>query len=129
MVMTAHIQYPSLDDSTVVASKTHEQMLVPATLSRKIQYDLLRNELGYQGVTITDALDMKGISSFFTEGDAVIKVFQAGVDIALMPTQFRTASDTHKVTGIIDQLVDAVRSGELSEKEIDESVYRMSVQN
>ena len=56
MIMTAHIQYPALDDSTFV-SKEGKTMIKPATMSRKIITDLLRDELGYQGVVITDALD------------------------------------------------------------------------
>lgn len=63
MIMTAHIQYPALDSSTFV-SKQGQTMVKPATMSRAIMTSLLREELGYQGVTITDALDMAGISDF-----------------------------------------------------------------
>ncbi|UJF18519.1 glycoside hydrolase family 3 protein [Vibrio sp. SS-MA-C1-2] len=124
MIMTAHIQYPSLDD-TLVYTKDGEEMLVPATLSRVIQHDILRGDLNYQGLTITDALDMNGISGYFEETDAVIKVFQAGVDIALMPTQFRVADDAHQVEDLINAVADAVRSGDISEHDLDESVQRI----
>ena len=53
--MTAHIQYPSLD-STLLPTRTGEWMITPATMSRKIQHDILRNEMHYDGVTVTDAL-------------------------------------------------------------------------
>jgi beta-N-acetylhexosaminidase len=125
MVMTAHIQYPALDHSTLSSSKKQATMIVPATLSRTIQHDILRGDLGYEGVTITDALDMKGIADFFEQGDAVIKTFQAGVDIALMPIQFRTASTAQRLPRLIDQVVAAVHTGKLSEKEIDASVRRI----
>ena len=89
MIMTAHIQYPALDDSTFV-SKEGKTMIKPATMSRKIITDLLREELGYQGVVITDALDMAGISHFFEPIEAVVNTFAAGVDIALMPIEIRS---------------------------------------
>ncbi|QTL37662.1 glycoside hydrolase family 3 protein [Pseudoalteromonas viridis] len=92
MIMTAHIQYPALDKTQIV-NKHGEKMLRPATMSRKIMHDLLRGELGYQGVTITDALDMAGISDFFEPEQAVIETFAAGVDIALMPFAVRSTQD------------------------------------
>ena len=125
MIMTAHIQYPALDDSEVVGSRSNETIIVPATLSHKIQTELLREELNYQGLTITDALDMQGIAAHFEEADAVIKTFQAGVDIALMPTLFRTTSGEGQLSDLIDEVVAAVEAGELSEQSIDESVERI----
>jgi beta-N-acetylhexosaminidase len=124
MIMTAHIQYPSLD-STQLTTRTGEQMIAPATMSRKIQHDLLRNEMHYKGVTITDALDMKGISDFFSQADAVVKVFQADVDIALMPTEFRTAAQGGRLPELIDQVVAAVQNGKIDLTELDRSVTRI----
>lgn len=63
MIMTAHIQYPELDSSTLT-NVDGKQMIKPATMSRKIMTDILRDELNYQGVVVTDALDMAGISHF-----------------------------------------------------------------
>ncbi|WP_050857927.1 glycoside hydrolase family 3 protein [Burkholderia pseudomallei] len=124
MIMTAHIQYPSLDD-TRVATRTGEQMIAPATMSRRIQHDILRGEFGYQGVTITDALDMKGIAGFFDEDDAVVKVFQADVDIALMPVEFRTAADAGRLAALVDRVAAAVDSGRIDRAEFDRSVRRI----
>lgn len=92
MVMTAHIQYPSLD-STTVEDKKGKMQVLPATLSKRIITDLLRAQLGYQGVVVTDALDMGGISQFFEPEEAMLKAFQAGADIALMPFTIRNHSD------------------------------------
>jgi beta-N-acetylhexosaminidase len=124
MIMTAHIQYPSLDN-TKLLTRTGERMIVPATMSRKIQHDILRSEMRYGGVTITDALDMKGISNFFEQTDAVIKVFQADVDIALMPVEFRTTANAGKLRQLIDRLVAAVESGTINREELDHSVHRI----
>lgn len=124
MIMTAHIQYPSLD-STTVSTRTGEQMIAPATMSRKIQHDILRGEFGFQGVTVTDAMDMKAIVQFFEQADATIKAFQADVDIALMPTEFHTASQRHLLPELIDRVAAAVEEGEINRQELDQSVLRI----
>ncbi|MCF6434512.1 glycoside hydrolase family 3 protein [Pseudoalteromonas sp. MMG022] len=124
MIMTAHIQYPALDSSTV-QNKHGEQMLKPATMSRKIMHNLLRDKLGYQGVIITDALDMAGISDFFDAEAAVIETFKAGVDIALMPIAMRTPSDIKKLEQLLQALTNAVSQGVLDEQEVARSAQRI----
>jgi beta-N-acetylhexosaminidase len=124
MIMTAHIQYPALDSTTFV-SVDGKTMIKPATMSRKIITDILRGELNYQGVVITDALDMAGISHFFTPTQAVINTFLAGVDIALMPIEIRTPDDFIKLDELIKRLVDAVKAKQLNEQEISQSAQRI----
>ncbi|WP_026318033.1 glycoside hydrolase family 3 protein [Algicola sagamiensis] len=124
MIMTAHIQYPALD-STTFKTKTGEDRIVPATISRKIQHDILRGELGYQGLTITDALNMRGIRDHLSSTEMVIKIFEADVDIALMPVEFDTKAHREKVTTLITEVVEAVKEGRLNEKELDSSVLRI----
>ncbi|MFC0128893.1 glycoside hydrolase family 3 protein [Ralstonia solanacearum] len=124
MIMTAHIQYPSLD-ATRIATRTGESILVPATMSRKIQHDLLRGELGYRGVTVSDALDMDAIANHFDPDQAVINLFRADVDIALMPVEFRTADQAGRLGALIDRVVAALDAGTLSRAELDASVARI----
>jgi beta-N-acetylhexosaminidase len=124
MIMTAHIQYPALDNSTFV-SVDGKTMIKPATMSRTIITDILRTELNYHGVVITDALDMAGISHFFTPTQAVINTFLAGVDIALMPIEIRTPDDLVKLDELINALVAAVKSGQLNEQKIAQSAQRI----
>ena len=125
LIMTAHIQYPALDDSEIYAEKSAQSIITPATFSRRIQSDLLRDQMGYQGVTITDALNMGAISQHFAPLDATIKTFQAGVDIALMPIQLYQAADADKLADIISKIEIAVLNGSISEKEMDASVLRI----
>ena len=125
MIMTAHIQYPALDSSTLVSEKTGETIYTPATLSHSIQYQLLREQLGYKGVVISDALDMKGISDFFDPADAVIKTFQAGVDIALMPINVSNPAAINSFSNLIDTVVNAVKSGEIDPDAFNESLLRV----
>lgn len=125
MIMTAHIQYPELDNTTF-KSIDGKSMIKPATMSRKIITDILRNELNYQGVIITDALDMAGISHFFTPTQAVINTFSAGVDIALMPIEIRTVDDLAKLDSLLKALVAAVNCKQLNAHEIAQSAMRIT---
>ncbi len=124
MIMTAHIQYPALDD-TKVKNKRGEDIILPATLSKKIQTDLLRNKLGFKGVTITDALDMKAISDNFDIDTVMERVFQAGVDIALMPVRIYSAEDVHKLEILINNLSRKITASILDEHDISISVSRI----
>ena len=103
MVMSAHIQYPSLDNTTI-KNKQGELQIVPATLSKRILTDILRNRLGFDGLIVTDALDMAGISQFFTEEEAVMMAFDAGADIALMPYTIRNQQDIEAFNAMLNSL-------------------------
>lgn len=104
MIMTAHIQFPALDNS-VMPTKTGEYIMRPATLSRRIINDLLREKMNYQGLVITDALDMHSISEFFSPATAIIETFKAGVDIALMPFKIHGPVGINQFRGLFEQLV------------------------
>jgi beta-N-acetylhexosaminidase len=106
-VMTAHIAVPALDDAGI-----------PATLSPKIVTGILRGELGFKGIIVTDALDMGGIAKGFPNGEAAVRSLEAGADVLLMPPDAGAA---------INAIVAAVRTGRISEKRINESVTRILV--
>lgn len=124
MIMTAHIQFPALDSSTF-SSKNGEQMIKPATLSRSILTGVLREQLNYQGLIVTDALDMAGISHFFTVPQAVIETFAAGADIALMPVKLQSPAELANLAALLDELEAAVQSGKLSQRELQASYQRI----
>lgn len=125
MVMTAHIQYPQLDNTRFTA-KDGKSMIVPATLSKAIVTGLLRRELGYDGLIITDALDMAGIAHYFSQSEAVVRTFDAGVDIALMPVSVRGPDDIKKFNAVFDEVVSAVRSGRLEAGAVARSAQRIA---
>ncbi len=120
IIMTAHIQYPALDDS-LIATKDGEKIIVPATFSRKIITDLLRHEYQYDGVVVSDAMNMKAITNIADPEDAVIKSFAAGVDIAEMPYAIRSMEDIDKFSGFIDTIAKNVAQDEA----LDASVSRI----
>lgn len=125
MIMTAHIQYPQLDSSEFI-TKDGERAILPATMSRKILTDLLRNQMGFNGVIVTDALNMAGIAHYFDETEAVIQTFAAGADIALMPIAIRSPADINKLHDLIDEVVQAVQEGRLNRQELALSAQRIS---
>jgi beta-N-acetylhexosaminidase len=106
-IMTAHIVVPALDPSGN-----------PATLSKPIITGVLRGELGYDGVVITDALTMQGVRDGFGDDRIPVLALQAGVDQLLMPAP-------GKLDIAYNAVLNAVRSGELTEERIDASVNRV----
>jgi beta-N-acetylhexosaminidase len=104
-IMSAHIVVPSLDPSGD-----------PATLSRPIMTGLLRQEMGYDGVVITDALEMEGVRQKYGDDRVPVLALKAGVDMLLMPPELDVAYSA---------VLEAVRSGELTEQRIDRSVHRI----
>jgi beta-N-acetylhexosaminidase len=95
MIMTAHIQYPALDNSQIL-NKAGESIVRPATMSRKILTDLLRGDMDFEGIIATDALDMAGIAHYFDEVTAVVETFVAGTDLAVMPFKIRKVEDIER---------------------------------
>lgn len=83
-IMTAHIIFPAYDD-TITTLPDGQEMPIPATLSRPILTGLLREELQFDCLIITDAMMMKAISDNFGTGDAAVMAVRAGADIILMP--------------------------------------------
>jgi beta-N-acetylhexosaminidase len=106
-VMTFHGYIPALDTTPIAA-----------TLNPRIMTDLLRGQLGFKGLVITDALDMNGVLGKMSMGEVTQRAVLAGADVLLMPTDN---------VGAIDAVVDGVRSGRIPESRIDESVRKLLV--
>jgi beta-N-acetylhexosaminidase len=111
-IMTAHIIVPALDPSED-----------PATLSRPILTGILREQLNYDGVVVTDALDMQGVRDKYGDERIPVLALKAGVDVLLKPPA--DASGNGVFPRQLAAVVDAVKNGELTEERIDQSVYRI----
>lgn len=105
-IMTAHVAVPDLTGESQI----------PATLSPKILTGLLRDMLRFDGLVVTDALEMGGITGRFWGGLAAVRAIQAGADILLLPPDATVA---------IQEVERAVKRGDISESRIDESVRRL----
>lgn len=103
LVMVGHLIVPDIDE-------------VPATLSYKIATGILRDELKFEGVAITDSFEMESIADNYSVDDAVVMSVKAGMDMILQPKDMASA---------VNSIEQAVADGELSEDRIDESVRRI----
>jgi beta-N-acetylhexosaminidase len=115
-VMTAHVTFPKIDNTKVISKKDGKEIAIPATLSEKVLTGLMRDEMGYDGLIITDALNMKAIADHFGPVDAAIRAVKAGTDIVLMPIGLEA---------VANGLLEAVESGEITESRIEASVERI----
>jgi beta-glucosidase len=104
-VMTAHLQLPALDSQH------------PATLSPAVLTQLLRRDLGFSGLVVTDALVMEAISAHHGAAEAAVLAFAAGADLILMPADAEAA---------IDGLLEALETGRISHARVAESLERRS---
>lgn len=125
MIMSGHIQFPNIEKQSVISKQDKHTMTLPATLSKKFLTDILRVELGFKGVLITDSMQMQAISSHIGSEQANILAINAGVDILLMCTALRSLKDEEKLRSIIDNIVSAVEDGRIPMQRIDESVLRI----
>ena len=124
MVMTAHIQFPQIEKETHTSTSTGEQVYLPATMSRTILTDILRGDLGFEGVIVSDALEMAAVANNFTGSDMLRLAINAGVDLLILPSVYDTDS-FHQIEVMLDTAVRLVESGEIDESRINESVLRI----
>ncbi len=105
-VMVAHMNIPSLDATPNI----------PSSISKKVVTDLLRKELGFKGLTVTDAMDMKGVKKFFPNGEADVMAIEAGHDLLEVSENSGRA---------IDLIEKAIKSGRISQADVDARVKRV----
>lgn len=105
-VMVAHLQVPALEKNEKL----------PSSLSKSIVTDLLKNTLNYKGLIITDALNMKGVTKNFPDGETDLLAFEAGNDILLFSQAVKTGKN---------KILEAIKSGRISEERVEESVKKI----
>ncbi len=105
MVMISHMSAPNVTGSDA-----------PCDLSSAVVTDLLRGELGFTGVVITDSHEMGAITDSYSPAEAAVLAIQAGCDIVLMPADLKQAAQ-----GVLD----ALQNGGLTQARVDESVLRI----
>lgn len=106
-------------DMIMISNMSAPQVIgdnTPCCMSSLMVTDVLRKELGYQGIVITDAMNMGAITDAYSDEEAAVKAILAGVDIILMPNDFKAAYQ-----GVLD----AIKSGTITEERINESLHRI----
>ncbi|HVO98335.1 MAG TPA: glycoside hydrolase family 3 N-terminal domain-containing protein [Bryobacteraceae bacterium] len=104
-IMTAHLAVPALEPEEI-----------PATVSSKVLTGVLRDEMKFQHLIVTDAMDMQGLTKLFPQGEASVRAIEAGADVLLMPLNPET---------VIHAVVSAVEEGRIKRARIDESALRI----
>ena len=129
-IMIGHLSIPSIEPTPApirsvghgenpYGTEEHEvpkEGTIPATISPKIITGLLRNELKFEGLIVTDAFDMGGLTEHFDAGEAAVRAIEAGEDQVIM---------SPNVDAAVAAVRDAVKSGRISEARIDDSVRRI----
>jgi len=128
-IMIAHIALPQIDPEEIKPLKAYgggdaergaeivnQTATIPATLSEKVQTELLRKEMGFDGLIVTDAMSMSGLTLYFTQEEAGVRAFLAGADILEKPAD---------ADAMIRGLVAAVKSGRITEQRLNESVRKI----
>ena len=105
-IMIGHLNVPAFDN----------RKDMPASLSYNIITKVLKEKLGFKGLIISDALDMKAVTKYFSTGEACVEAVKAGNDILLMPSDIKAG---------ITAIYDAVKLGKISETRLDESVRKI----
>lgn len=104
-LMVSHVSMPAITGDNI-----------PASLSSVFVTDMLRNELGYEGIIVTDYMNKAAITRYYKHADAAVMAIQAGVDMIVAPSDFKKAYE-----GVLK----AVEEGEITEERLDESLYRI----
>jgi len=104
-IMTAHLSIPAIEPEEI-----------PATVSSKVLTGVLREEMKFKNIIVTDAMDMQGLAKMFNPGEAAVRALDAGADVLLMPLN---------PEAVIRAVVSAIEGGRLKQARIDESVMRV----
>ena len=124
MVMTAHIQYPQVEKQTYTSITSGEEVYIPATMSKVILNDILRERMGFDGIIVTDALEMKSIWDNYAIDDAIAMAINAGVDMLIMPA-VRDKAMMEQIDGMLTRAVENTEAGVIDAAKIDEGVTRI----
>ena len=127
-IMIAHIALPQIDPEEIKPLKSfiqgdaeqgaeivNQKATIPATLSYKVQTDLLQKDMGFKGLIVSDAMSMSGLTIYFTQEEAGVRAFLAGTDILEKPAD---------VDAMLRGLKAGVQSGRISQERLDESVRK-----
>lgn len=125
MIMTAHILYPALDNTTLHSDLTNQEEQLPATLSKKIITDLLKGEMGFEGVVSTDAMNMEGVAKVWSQPQRVAVAMEAGADLICMPTVLYCKDDLKDLDAVINYCEQEVANGKLTQERLNDACTRI----
>ena len=124
-IMAAHVIVPILDDTEVRSKKDGRKIGIPTTLSKKILTDLLRVKMKYDGLIITDAMDMKAISDNFGSNESTIMTILAGTDMPIMPVRIWEEKDIPKLDNLICSMEKEYETNPEFKNRVEDSLVRI----
>ena len=125
MIMTAHIFYPQLENDKILSQKTGKAESLPATMSDDIITGLLKGDMGFRGVVVTDAMNMAGVADSWNPTQAAVIAIQAGVDMLCMPCHLYCQDDLANLDAILESIQKAVEDGTIPMSRINDAVTRI----
>lgn len=125
MIMTAHILYPQLEKDTLHSFKTGKEESLPATMSDDIITGLLKQTLGFEGIVVTDAMNMEGITDSWEPIQAVMNAISAGADMICMPCSLESTEDMAVLENIFAGVEASIQAGHIPMSRIDDAVERI----
>lgn len=125
MIMTAHIQFPQIETETYTSIYDGASVTLPATLSKSILTSLLREELGFKGVIITDSMIMDAIAVHFDPMDALALSVNAGADMILIPVNLAETQSIAEMENYMQRFTGLIENGTIPMERVDESVLRI----
>lgn len=125
MIMTAHILYPQLEQDRILSEKTGNLEALPATMSHTIVTELLKQDMGFGGIVVTDAMNMAGVAAAWDPVQAVILAIAAGVDMVCMPCTLSSLEDVKTLDAIVNGVAAAVADGTIPMARIDDALARI----
>ncbi len=123
-IMTAHIVVPALDNTQLTNIKG-EKIGTPATLSKPILTDILRNQLKYNGLILTDAMDMGAITNNFDRNWSIKQAIMAGNDIVLMPMEIKNSASVEQLNALYGYLKAESAKDPALKQRIDDAAQRV----
>lgn len=125
MVMAAHIQCPQIESGTYTSISSGEEVCLPATLSRTILTEIVRGDMGYEGVIVTDGMQTEALTQHFDVYDTAVLAINAGADLLLEPVVTWSPEGIEALETYLDRIEEAVADGTIPESRIDESCTRI----
>ncbi|ASG68233.1 beta-N-acetylhexosaminidase [Francisella halioticida] len=125
MIMSAHISMPALDNATHKSISTGQDISIPATLSHNIITKFLKEKIAFKGLIISDAMDMKAITTHFGSIEAAKLAILAGIDIVLMPVRIWSEKDIYKLEEFFLTLEKEYQQNTKFALAVDEAYYKI----
>ena len=125
MIVVSHILYPQIEDTAYISRVTGKEITLPASFSHAVISDILRDDLGFEGVVAVDSMEMGPVAENYNKEEAVGMAINAGADLLLVPMDLGSQEQIDKMGQLIEKIAEMAEQGEIGEERIDEAALRI----